>query len=67
MQNTPLINYGHLEDENITRSEKFVGLHKIGEWELVFLVFHKVGQKKRAEISPQILKLSEEIERGIRN
>jgi len=28
MQNTPLINYGHLEDENITKSEKFVGLYK---------------------------------------
>ena len=39
MQNTPLINYGHLEDENITRSEKFVGLYKIVEWELVFCSF----------------------------
>ncbi len=41
MQNTPLINYGHLEGENITQSEKFVGLYKIVEWELVFLLFHK--------------------------
>ena len=34
MQNTPLINYGHLEGEIITKSEKFVGLHKIveGAW-----------------------------------
>ncbi len=45
MQNTPLINYGHLEDENITRSEKFVGLYKIVEWEFFCSLISKLRER----------------------